>query len=67
MLKRFISYSPRLTLTQRFTLVSLVVLVFGMVGIGAWVTNEIEAGVVNRTGATTALFVNSSSRPTSNH
>jgi signal transduction histidine kinase len=59
MQKRIQAFTNRLTLTERFTLVSLVVLVVGMVGIGAWVSNEIEAGVVNRTGATNALFVNS--------
>jgi signal transduction histidine kinase len=59
MLQKILTFTTRLTLTRRFTLVSLVVLVVGMVGIGAWVSNEIEAGVVNRTGATTALFVNS--------
>jgi signal transduction histidine kinase len=58
-LKRLRLFLTKLSLTQRFTLVSLVVLVLGMVGISAWVSNEIEAGVVNRTGATTALFVNS--------
>src|SRR5688572_18318412 len=59
MLTKLRAVSTRLTLTQRFTIVSLVIFVLGMVGIGAWVGTEIEAGVVNRTGATTALFVNS--------
>lgn len=38
---------------------SLVVLAVGMFGIGAWVARQIEDGVVQRTGATTALYVNS--------
>lgn len=47
------------TLAQRFMLASLVILVTGMAGIGLWIGNEIKAGVVHRTGATTALYVDS--------
>jgi signal transduction histidine kinase len=49
----------RLTLLQRFMLAGLVILLAGMVGIGAWVANQIETGVIHRTGATTALYVDS--------
>ena len=44
---------------QRFMLGSLVILAVGMAGIGAWVTRQIEEGVVDRTAATTALYVDS--------
>ena len=54
-----IQTKPRLTLSQRFMLASLVILVIGMVGIGRWVSQQIEAGVIHRTAATTALFVDS--------
>ena len=54
-----IQTKPRLTLSQRFTLASLVILVAGMVGIGRWVSQQIEGGVIHRTAATTALFVDS--------
>jgi signal transduction histidine kinase len=49
----------RLSLTQQFLLGSLVVLLIGMVGIGAWVARQIESQVVHRTAATTALYVDS--------
>ena len=47
------------TLAQRFMLASLIILVVGMAGIGVWVGNEIKNGVIHRTGATTALYVDS--------
>ena len=47
------------TLAQRFMLASLVILIVGMLGIGVWVGNEIKNGVIHRTGATTALYVDS--------
>jgi len=49
----------RLTLAQRFMLASLVILVTGMLGLGAWVGQQIKTGVINRSGATTALYVDS--------
>ncbi len=52
-------YLRRLSLIQQFLLGSLVVLLIGMVGIGAWVARQIESGVVHRTAATTALYVDS--------
>lgn len=47
------------TLAQRFMLASLIILIAGMAGIGVWIGNEIKNGVINRTGATTALYVDS--------
>ncbi len=49
----------RLTLVQRFALVSLVILVFGALIIGRYVGEEIEDGVVARSSAITALYVDS--------
>ena len=49
----------RLTLTQRFLLGSLAALLVGMAAVGLWVSSEIEQGVVQRTAATTALYVDS--------
>ena len=40
-------------------LASFAILVVGMAGIGAWIGNQIETGVIHRTGATTALYVDS--------
>ena len=47
------------TLAQRFMLASLIILIAGMAGIGVWIGNEIKSGVIHRTGATTALYVDS--------
>lgn len=52
-----------LTFSQRFMLASLVILICGMVGIGIWVERKIQAGVVDRTGATAALYVDSAVAP----
>ena len=49
----------RLSPAQRFMLGSLAILAIGMAVIGAWVTSQIEEGVVDRTAATTALYVDS--------
>jgi len=48
-----------LSLVQRFMLAGLVILVAGMLIIGAWVEQQIEDGVVQREAATTALYVDS--------
>jgi signal transduction histidine kinase len=48
-----------LTLYQRFMIAALVILFLGMLGIGAWVEQQIVTGVIHRTGATTALYVDS--------
>lgn len=52
-------FLKNLSLSQRFMLASLVVLLGGTVGIGAWVQKQIVTGVIHRTGATTALYVDS--------
>lgn len=48
-----------LTLSQRFMLGGLVILLGGMFSIGAWVEHQIITGVIHRAGATTALYVDS--------
>ncbi len=48
-----------LSLVQQFMLASLVILLAGMIGIGAWVGRQIEAGVVHGTATTAALYVDS--------
>ncbi len=42
---------------------SLVILVAGMAGIGAWITSQIEAGVVHRTAETAAVYMDSAVAP----
>ena len=49
----------RLTLVQRFALVSLAILVAGAFIIGTYVAEEIEDRVIARTSAITALYVDS--------
>ncbi len=53
------NFFKNLSLSQRFMFASLVILLAGMVGIGAWVQQQIVTGVIHRTGATTALYVDS--------
>jgi len=48
-----------LNLSQRFMLAGLLTLFVGALGIGFWVENQIITGVIHRTGATTALYVES--------
>ena len=49
----------RLSVAQRFLLGSLIILVAGMAGVGAWVSQQIVDGVIHRTASTTALYVDS--------
>jgi len=49
----------QLSLAQRFLLASLVILVAGMLGLGAWIGQQIATGVVQNTAATTVLYVDS--------
>lgn len=51
--------SKQWTLAQQYMLVSLLVLLGGMVGIGLWISQQIETAVTNRTAAVTALYVDS--------
>ncbi len=47
------------TLAQQYMFVSLLVMLGGMVGIGLWISQQIETAVTNRTAAVTALYVDS--------
>lgn len=59
MLPRIKNAFDAMSLATRFMLVSLAVLAVAMVGVGAWVARLIEDGVVQRTAAATALYVDS--------
>ncbi|WP_420631141.1 sensor histidine kinase [Candidatus Leptofilum sp.] len=48
-----------LTLAQQYMFASLLVMLGGMVGIGLWISEQIETAVTNRTAAVTALYVDS--------
>ncbi|MEK6753706.1 MAG: sensor histidine kinase [Chloroflexota bacterium] len=49
----------RLSLTRQFMLASFIILFSGMLIIGTWVGKQIEIGVIHRTAAVTALYVDS--------
>src|SRR3990172_1698640 len=49
----------RLNFARQFLLVSFFILLAGMLIIGAWVGEQIEIGVANRTAAVSALYVDS--------
>jgi signal transduction histidine kinase len=57
------SFFAGLTWAQRFLLASLVILAAGMAAIGAWMTSQIEQGVVHRTAETAAVYVDSAIAP----
>lgn len=59
MASRLRGYFGRLSLSQQFMLAGLVIFLLGMVGIAAWVERQIINGVIHRTGATAALYVDS--------
>lgn len=59
MIDRITRFFSNLTLSQQFMLAGLAILLLGMLGIGAWVEKQIVTGVIHRTGATTALYVDS--------
>lgn len=62
-LRRFATPVRRLSFSQQFMLFSLAVLIVGAYVIGRWVSREIERGVIERTGAVTALYVDSFASP----
>ncbi len=49
----------KFSLARQFLVLSLVILLAGMLVIGAWLSQQIEQGVLNRTAAITALYVDS--------
>ncbi len=50
---------PRLTLAWRFLAANLVILIVGGLVVGTWIGNTLERGIVDRTAAVTALYVES--------
>jgi len=48
-----------LSVAGRFKVISLVILVAGLIGIGSWMQRQIGEGIVHGTGHTTALYVGS--------
>ncbi len=52
-------FHRQLSLAQQYMLASFVILICCTIGIGWWIGHEIEAGVINETSTTTALYMNS--------
>jgi signal transduction histidine kinase len=48
-----------MSLARRFRLASFLILIVGLIGIGAWIERQIEAGIIHGTASTTALYVQS--------
>ncbi len=59
MLKRLSNFATHLNLVQRFTIISFIVMIFGIISIGRWVADQIKIGVIKETAATTALYMDS--------
>ena len=49
----------KFSLARQYMIISFLVMVVGMVVMGYWVSQQIKMGVVNRTAAVTALYVDS--------
>jgi len=49
----------RLSLFQRFSITGFVIMVLGTLGIGWWLGEQIKAGVIRESAATSALYMNS--------
>ena len=57
--KPFKSIWYELSLARQFVLVSSIILFLGMIVMGIWVANKIEAGVTQNTASATALYMDS--------
>jgi signal transduction histidine kinase len=53
------NFLKRWSLIQRFTIVSFVIMIFGIVGIGWWVGEQIKIGVIKESAVTAALYMDS--------
>src|SRR5688572_6079307 len=62
-LRQFLGLAGAPSLARRFLLASLAVLVLGGVTIGWWVGDQIQRGILTRTGSITALYVQSFIEP----
>jgi signal transduction histidine kinase len=55
--------SPPLRLVKVFTVASLLIIIAGGIGIGLWVVDQIERGVINESALTTAMYIDSMIAP----
>ena len=61
MLKKLKQAFSRLSFSRQFLLAIVVVLLFGMLGIGSWIAHLIETNALNRTAAISAIYLESMS------
>ena len=59
MVPRITNFLARMSLVERFTLVSFFFMVAGLAGISWWVGEQIKAGVIKESAAMTALYMDS--------
>ncbi|MEP0804331.1 MAG: hypothetical protein HRF47_02495 [Chloroflexota bacterium] len=57
--RRIVSSIRRLSLVQRFTIISFIIMLLGMAGIGWWIGSHIRAGVISEATVATALYMDS--------
>lgn len=57
MQNRWSRFVKQLSLVQRFSIVSFLIIVSGALGVGWWVGEEIKTGVINESAATAALYL----------
>lgn len=58
-LTRIANFAEGWSLVQQFTFASLIIMLFGMLGIGWWIGEKIKNGVIRETTANTALYMDS--------
>ena len=54
---------PRLSLARRFVVANVLVFMVAGLAVGAWLSDQVERGILQRTAAVTALYVNSFIEP----
>ncbi len=59
MQNRFMRFFTSWSLVQRFSIVSLMIIIAGALGVGWWVGEEIKTGVINESAANAALYLDS--------
>jgi signal transduction histidine kinase len=63
LLSRPLRFWSLLSIAQQFALASLLVISFGMLGLGYWISSQIRDGVIQQTATTTRLYMESFVQP----
>ena len=59
MMPRLTNLFSRWSLVQRFTIASLVIVIFAMIGLGWWLAEQIRSSVIKESAVTAALYMDS--------